>query len=360
MSRLNHFQGALATILFGVVAFACQPESIPSDRAQQAHAGDPLSPGMTLLVASERIALQREVPATVLSLDHIAVAAEVEGRVLQVHAELGDRVTRGQKLASLDPSVLRSRFEAAQASLELAESERNRLEQLVEERVSSQRELDAAINLAKQAQAVVQLAETALDRTVLHSPVDGVIEARHVGPGDLAVPGKPLFAVYDPTRLALQAEVPLDDRAPIQIGTHLSYRLAGREGRAIVREIAPTSDPRSRTLRIRLSLEAVPAEQLNQLSPGSFGLVRYPAGDRDRLAIPSAAIQRVGQLEMVLVQGKQGGWHRRAVRTGMRFSSTERMASTAADSANKGIEAGGDRVEILAGLAVGETIGWTP
>lgn len=318
---------------------ACQPESIPADRANQAQYEKHATPTEVLQVETQRVALQREVPATVLSLDHIAVAAEVEGRVLQVHAELGDRVTRGQKLASLDPSVLRSRFESAQALLELAESERGRLEELVAERVASQRDLDAANSAAKQARAAVQLAETALERTVVHSPVDGVIEARHVGPGDLAVPGKPLFAIYDPLRLALQAQIPLDDRAPIQLGTKLSYRLGGREGSAAVREIAPTSDPRSRTLRVRLALEPVSADQLSILTPGSFGLVRYPAGEREQLAIPVAAIQRVGQLEMVLVLHPNGSWQRRSVRTGAPFS---------------------DRVEILAGLVAGETIGWTP
>ena len=329
---------AVLAVLLSVGLFGCQPESIPADRASQALRQDH-APTTTMLVESRCIALQREVPATVLSLDHIAVAAEVEGRVLQVHAELGDRVTIGQKLASLDPSVLRSRFESAQASLELAESERNRLEQLVAERVASQRDLDAANSIAKQASAAVELAETALQRTVVVSPVDGIVEARHVGPGDLAVPGKPLFAIYDPSRLALQAQIPLDDRAPIQLGTKLSYRLGGQEGSAAVREIAPTSDPRSRTLRVRLALESVPADQLSKLTPGSFGVVRYPAGEREQLAIPAVAIQRVGQLEMVLVLQSDGSWQRRSVRTGAHFT---------------------DRVEVLAGLTVGETIGWTP
>jgi RND family efflux transporter MFP subunit len=349
-----HQSSAVLTLLLGSCVLACQPESIPADRASLASAGDQATPAFSLRIESQRVALQREVPATVLSLDHIAVAAEVEGRVLQVHAELGDRVTRGQKLASLDPSVLRSRFESAQASLELAESERGRLQQLVTERVASQRELDAANSVAKQARAAVQLAETALERTVVLSPVDGVVEARHVGPGDLAVPGRPLFSVYDPLRLALQAQIPLDDRAPIHLGTRLSYRLGGQEGYAAVGEIAPTSDPRSRTLRVRLSLESVPAEQLSKLTPGSFGVVRYPAGERQQLAIPAAAIQRVGQLEMVLVLGADGTWQRRSVRTGTRFPTTDLQAPQNANAPAV------ERVEILAGLAEGETIGWTP
>lgn len=339
MAAFPSIRRFLLALALCAAPLACQPESIPADRADQARNAEQANPAVTMQLVTQAIALEREVPATVSSLDHIAVAAEVEGRVLQVHAELGDRVTRGQKLATLDPSVLRSRFESAQASLDLAISERDRLEQLLSERVASQREFDAATSVAKQAQAAVQLAETALERTVVHAPVDGVIEARYIGPGDLAVLGKPLFAIYDPQRLVLQAQIPLDDRAPIQLGQRLSFRLDRREGSAAVREIAPTSDPRSRTVRVRLSLESLPQEQLSQLAPGSFGVVRYPAGEREQLVIPNAAIERVGQLEMVLVSDARQGWHRRSVRTGTHFD---------------------DQVEILAGLAAGETIGWTP
>ena len=314
---------------------ACSPDPVPADRADGSSWGTEAVPATQLTVVSESAALEREVPATVRSLDHIAVAAEVEGRVLQVHAELGDRVEQGQKLASLDPSALRSRLEAAQAALDLAEAEQRRVDRLVAERVASEREADAAASLARQARAHLELAQSALAKATVLSPVDAIVEAREVSPGDLAVPGKALFALYDPNRLVLEAQIPLDDRAPIQVGGALGFELAGNRGQAPVLEIAPTSDPRSRTLRVRLALEAALWE--GSLAPGSFGLVRYPAGERERIAIPEAAVQRVGQLEMVLARDAEGQWRRRAVRTGARA---------------------GEQIEILSGLRAGEVIGW--
>lgn len=322
-----------------LAAGGCQPEPTPADAAALTGLGAEEAPAQVLEVASVEARIDREVPATVRSLDHIAVAAEVEGRILQVQAELGDRVAAGDVLARLDPSILRSEHDAAQAALELAEAERDRVARLVEGRVASQRELDAAESILKQARARVARTTTALDRATVVAPVDGIVEARHVGPGDLAVPGKPLFALYDPRRLVLEAQIPIDDRAPIQVGTELAWQLGGRRGRAPVGEIAPSSDPRSRTLQVRLSLSGQDPDLLAGLAPGTFGVVHYPAGVRQRLTIPRAAVRRVGQLDLVLVAGPDGQWRRRSVRVG------------AVD---------GDSVEILAGLRDGERIGWTP
>lgn len=324
-------RGALLLLL----AAACQPSTTPADEVGGQTWGAEAAPASTWTTVIESVARTREVPATVRSLDHIAVAAEVEGRVLQVHAELGDRVAAGQKLATLDPSALRLRVEAAQAALDLAVAERGRVDRLLAERVASEREADAAASAEKQARAHLELAQSALAKAVVVSPVDAIVEARQVSPGDLAVPGKALFALYDPARLVLEAQIPLDDRAPVVVGGVLEFELHDLQAQAPVLEIAPTSDPRSRTLRVRLSLAEFEAS--TRLVPGAFGLLRYPAGEQARMLVPQAAVKRVGQLELVLAQDSAGQWRRRAVRTGARL---------------------GDDVEVLAGLDAGDVIGW--
>lgn len=331
-----------AVVLLGLLLLAaCQPEPVPADSGDGRDWGAVAPPAQTLTVEVEQVQRWREVPATVKSLDHIAVAAEVEGRVLQVLAELGDRVTAGQALAKLDPSALRSRVEAAQAALDLAEAELQRVQRLVAERVASEREADAAESLARQARAHLELAESALDKATVLAPADAIVEAREVSPGDLAIPGRALFALYDPTRLVLEAQVPLDDRDAVPVGAPLLFELDGQEGKAAVFELAPTSDLRSRTLRVRLRLPAV--EELHQAAPGSFGLVRYPAGSEDRIGIPQEAAIRAGQLEMVLALGKDGYWRRRAVRFGAAYQT----------------ESGEPYLEVLAGLQAGDRVGWS-
>ncbi len=282
----------------------------------------------------EKVTLWREVPATVRSLDHIQVSAEVSGRIVRVRADVGDRVEAGQLMAAIDPAPLISARDSARAALDLAQVEYQRIQRLREQEVSSQQELDAAASALKQARARLDIAETALSKTDVTSPVRGVVEARLVGPGDLALPGKPLYSLYDPQRLCLETHLPVSDRDHAALGTPLKWALEGVEGEAGVSEVAPSSDPASRTVRIRVPIAPDGAGLPEEPAPGMFGTLRYRVGEQERVSVSKKAVFRVGELEMVEVL-ENGRWARRAVRTG------------ASD---------GGRVEILAGLRGGEEV----
>lgn len=296
------------------------------------------SPQQSVVVTVSEAQLWREVPASVRSLDHISVSAEVNGRLLQVHAEVGDRVSKGQPLATLDDSVPTSMHASAKADLELATAEMDRVQRLVDAKVASQRELDSVQSKYKRAVAALEVAKTDLERAVVRAPVDGIVEERLNGPGDLAFPGKPLYSIYDPTRMVLDVQIPIDDRHAVDLGTELPWTIGSHSSKSKVTEISPSSDPRSRTLRVRLELGEQPQEFLRTLAPGTFGVLRYSAGQRAFIAVPAAAVRQVGQVQMVLVQDQHQQWRRRAVRTGQLRD---------------------QQIEILSGLVGGETIGWT-
>ncbi len=291
------------------------------------------APSRTVEVQRATVPRLHEVSATVRSVDHIQVAAETSGRVLRMVVDVGDRVRRGQLMAVLDAAVLSSSRDAARAERDLAVAELDRAERLLATQAGSQRDVDRARSRVGQARANFRIARTAVGRTQVRAPVDGVVEARRVGPGDLAVPGAALFALYDPERLALQAFVPVGDRDHVEVGGKVSFTIRGVRSEGEIAEVTPSSDPRSRTMRIRVPL----SEELMQsgVTPGQFGTLAYVVGEREEIAIPEEALIQVGQLDMVRVQ-LESGWSRRAVRRG-----------ASADG----------QVEILAGLAGGETLG---
>jgi|SaaInl4_150m_RNA_FD_contig_31_1399091_length_1376_multi_5_in_0_out_0_2 RND family efflux transporter MFP subunit len=344
MSLAQSWRAAIwaAVALGGWLTVSCGPALGPGPEADPNASfltlTEPMPP-QTAVAAVGEAQLWREVPASVRSLDHISVSAEVNGRLLQVHAEVGDRVSKGQPLATLDDSVQTSMHASAKADLELATAEMDRVQRLVDAKVASQRELDAVQSRFKRAEAALEVASTDLERAVVRAPVDGIVEARLNGPGDLAYPGKPLFSLYDPTRMVLDVQIPIDDRHAVDLGTELPWTIGLHSATSKVTEIAPSSDPRSRTLRVRLELGAQPQEFLRTLAPGTFGVLRYSAGERPFVSVPSASLRQVGQVQMVLVQDQHRQWRRRAVRTG---------------------EQRDDQIEILSGLVGGETIGWTP
>ena len=276
----------------------------------------------------------REIAATVRSLEHIQASAETAGRVLRIHFDVGDHVRAGELLAELDASALEATRTAALAAVELAQAEADRVRRLRDEKVAPEREWDRAQTSLRQAEARLELAEIQLAKAKVLAPADAVVEARLVGPGDLAVPGTPLFELYDPRQVCLEAQLPVGDRDYAGLGAALAWNLGAADGQSRVSEVSPSSDPRSRTVRIRVPLGGLGAAG-DPPAPGDFGTLRYQVGERDRIAVPAAAVFRVGQVEMVLVKEARG-WVRRAVRTG----------------ASRDGE-----VEVLSGLSGGEEIG---
>jgi len=95
--------------------------------------------------------------------------------------------------------------------------------------------------------------------------------------------------------------------------------------------VIPTADPLSRTFQVRVDFDRVPG-----VHPGMFGRLEIPVGTRQAVRIPARAVVRVGQLETVLVR-EGDRWTRRQVTTGLHLA--------------EGF------VEVLSGLAGGETVG---
>ncbi len=149
--------------------------------------------------------------------------------------------------------------------------------------------------------------------------------------GDLAMPGRPILQLYDPSLVRLEAPVREALVRRIKVGDSLAVKLGSEEIRTTgtVDEIVPQADVASRSVMVRVLVPNV-----TDLYSGMFGRLVIPTGTESVLLVPAQAIQRVGQLEYVLAPTAHGP-ERRFVQTGRRF---------------------GDKVEILSGLAEGEPV----
>lgn len=316
----------IALMLVSTLAVGCT-ESAESPDSQVA-VPELEAPSRTAHAVREEVPRSRSLHATVRSVHNISVAAESAGRVLRLHVDAGDHVRRGQVLAEIDAASLSSARQAARAAFQLADAERQRVQRLADQQAAAPRAIDESRNALVQARAQLRSADLAVRRSRVRAPQDGVVEERLVAAGDLAVPGRPLFRLYDAGLLWLEVHVPNRDVQHTQVGDAVSYELAGVRSDGIVAEVAPSSDPRSRTVRIRVALDA------EGQTPGQYGTLSYNVGERTRIAIPLAAVEYVGQLAMLRVH-ESDGWHRRSVRLG---------------------RTDGEQVEVLAGLEGGEEV----
>lgn len=288
-----------------------------------------------------------EAVGTIHARTTASLAARIQGQVLEVAVEIGDRVETGQILVRLQSEELEARLSqarqhlvAAQAAAEVAAGDFKRTEELRQRGSLSQQLFDRAQADHLRAQALLEAAreqvveaEAIAGYRDLRAPVSGVVRQRNADPGDLALPGQALLVIQDGEHLRLEAAVREGVVHRIHPGDRHTVRLRAleRELEGRVSELMPAADPRSRTFLVRLDL---PADE--QLYPGMFATLRIPLGERLAVLVPPEAVRSVGQLDVVLVE-VDGRWERRLVTLGGH-----------ADG----------RREVLSGLRPGEVIGW--
>lgn len=283
-------------------------------------------------------------PATVTSRLVANLAPKVMARVLDVRVGVGSLVKQGDVVAVLDDRDVRARAQQAQAALRSIEAqatqadiELRRAQLLFQKQVGTQQDLDAADSRAKSIRAQVGQArdglaeaQVMLSETSMRAPFDGVVAARLADPGDMAVPGKPIAIIHDPSALRLEANVSEACARSLAVGKPVPVSLGGAELTASIEEIAPASDAQSRTLLVKAALAASP----DLRRPGMFATVRLACGAHTALLVPARSILRSGQLESVRVR-VDGEIRLRSVRTGKAY---------------------GDQVEVLSGLQAGSTV----
>ncbi len=285
---------------------------------------------------------------SVESRARVQLTARVSGQLLSLGANVGDSVKAGDLLAEIDSRDLTARVEQARSALAAAEAQSRqataaakRARELIAAEAATTAELEAAVAAEASASAMVTAAreqhveaEIGLGYGRIVAPMDGVVAARPVEPGDMAWPGAPLFTLLDPTRLRIEAAVREGALRHVAVGQEYPVEVPSQSLQLVARvdEIVPAADPRSRTFLVRASLPSTAG-----LHAGMFARLVIQTGERDVVEVDRRAIRKIGQLDTTLVK-TDSRWTRRYVTLGRED---------------------GDKVEVLSGLDGGETLGWS-
>ena len=286
------------------------------------------------------------------------------GRITEVLAKVGDRVSRGQTLASfenLEAGELSSQYQAAQAELERArvqlavakkQAERNR--RLAEIGAVPQKDLELSQSEEQALEADARGRENAVAGLAarlrlfgvgdnpsaspvvkIQSPFSGVVIKASVSPGEVLSPESELFQIADLSRLWVQAEVFEKDLGRVRVGQPAfisvdTYPEAPFTG--TVSYISDILDPETRTAKVRCEL----ANPGAKLKLDMFASVDLPTTfSRSAIAVPAMAIQQVEGKSVVFVRKADTRFEAREVKPGNTVSG---------------------KVEIVSGLSEGEEI----
>ena len=349
--------------------------ALPSREVRLAHAEE------------ARLARTVTVAGTLAADEQAELGMKVAGRLATIAVDLGDRVVRGQVIARLSPTDFELQVSQAQNALEQArarlgltagEADRvvapeqtsvvrqaaanlrqaqlthDRAANLFKQELISQSDLDAAEaalqvadaryqdamedarsrqGLLMQRTAELNIARQRLADSVLTAPFDGMIRERKVSPGDYVTIGEPLVTLVRVHPLRLRLPIPERDAVGVRVGQPVKLTVEGDpiEHTGQVARISPAISEENRTLLV----EAEVPNQDGRLRPGAFAKANIETLSAEpAVLVPASAVVSFAGIDKVM--GVEAGKAvEKRVKTGRRE---------------------GDRVEILEGVAAGDSI----
>jgi membrane fusion protein, multidrug efflux system len=201
----------------------------------------------------------------------------VAGKLSQRPVQLGEHVKAGQLLAQLDPQDYRLAADAARAQLAVAASNRDqaaadfkRFKELRDQNFISGAEFERRTTALKAAQAQYDQAQAQLasqgnqaDYTRLSADVSGVVTAVEAEQGQVLAAGTPVVRIAQDGPRDVIFSVPEDRVAAVKTGSKVEVRVwaADTALQGVVREVAASADPVTRTFLVKVALsgDASPA-----------------------------------------------------------------------------------------------------
>ncbi len=265
--------------------------------------------------AAERrdIEVVAEAAGLVEPVQVVEVKSNASGALLGVHAETGDRVTKGTLLAEIDPRDVQSAVDQTQADeesakvrLAIAEAEQRRSERLLDEGILSEQEVDATKEATASARATLVRAETALrlarekrQDVTIRAPTDGTILERNAEPGQIIASatsnvsgGTTLFRMADLSTMQVRAKVDEVDIGTVHPGQQARVTVEAYPNHTFVGTVAkiePQAVVEQNVTMFPVLVRLDNPEGL--LKVGMNGEVTFEVARRtDVVAVPNAAV----------------------------------------------------------------------
>lgn len=313
---------ALAAL--AILASACSGNKEDEKKETAANTDEEL-PRVELGVASRQdVEQSKSYTATVEADNTNNISPATPNRIKTITVDVGDKVARGQTVATLD----RSNIEQVKIQLDNAEREYNRAKQLLEIGSGTQMQVDA---YKTQVDGLRTQYNNLMENTVLVSPISGVVTARNYDPGDMtgALPVVTVGQVQP--NVKVMVNISENDYEAIQRNMPVKVTFdafPGEEFSGRVSRIYPTVDPATRTFQTEILI----SNASGKIMPGMFARVDVNLGSQSHIVVPDrAVVKQTGSGNKFVYVYRDGKVEYIHVETGQRIGDTYELISGLAD-----------------------------
>jgi len=246
----------------------------------------------------------------------VSLGFSVSGRVSEVRVQEGQHVNAGELLATIETTEYQNGLLLAQAGLEQAADNFNRLDQLHSKGSLPERDYIAAKVALTQAQANKSTAEKRLNDTRLYAPFGGIVSAKLIEKGAIAGPGAPVFTILKTDKVYAQAAITESEIAKLRPGGSVTVCIPTLNDtlRGTVDIINPQADATSKTFNVKIRL----TNRDGKLLPGMLSKIDIVTGRTvSAITVPAEAVVRdADDIPYVFVVNNASRVTRKRVATG--------------------------------------------
>ena len=191
------------------------------------------------------------------AVQSVTVNPQASGTLVAIVVKSGDKVTAGQKLATLDSDTQQNALDKAKVALNDADSTLARTQTLAKSNAVPASQLDAAQLADDNARLALQAAQIALDQRTITAPIAGTVGIIQVSAGNIISTTTAVTTIEDSSQILVNFWVPERYSSQISIGMPVAAESAGLPGKTFKGSVTAVDnkiDPNSRTLQIQATI----------------------------------------------------------------------------------------------------------
>jgi RND family efflux transporter MFP subunit len=264
----------------------------------------------------------------------VQIVARIQGPVVELAAEEGMRLKKGDLMLKIDETETLAQVEIAKVGLKDATRAHERAQAARDSEIISLEVYDAALGQLESAEAQLMNAEINFNYTSVKAPFDGIVVDRLVKLAENVTANQELFRFSEFDPLLCKIQVPEKELSRLRKGQTAYINVEawpGERFQSTVLRISPVVDATTGTIRVTLQVRA-----RGKLSPGMFARVFLVTDTHENAVVmPKRALSIESLRDIVFVVNDEGQAVRRDIELG--YEETE-------------------LVEVLSGLEVGERV----
>jgi RND family efflux transporter MFP subunit len=209
-----------------------------------------------------------DVTGSVLSKKNVSISGEVSGRVQEIMAIEGMRVTKGQVLARIDAEAIQRNIEEVEKQLELAAVVFEKQQRLWQQQIGTELQYLEAKNRKETLEKSLASLKTQESRTAVRAPFNGTVETVMVRLGELVQPGTPMFQFVGESDLFIEADVSERYVGIVNRGdsVEISFPSINQTLNTKVSAVGSIINPNNRTFKVEVFLPTIPNVKPNMIS----------------------------------------------------------------------------------------------